>query len=947
MADQPRVVLSLNGDWDLAFDPDNVGKDEKWYESFPRAVTMHVPGVWEQIRPGYDGVGWYRKAFEAPDGWQGKTVRLRCMASGYYTECWLNGRYLGDHESAYTPFEFDLSRALEPGRNVIVARVVNPPREREIDGFSAGAPLGQKDIPLGKGGWYFNFAGLWQDVDLIVTDKVYVDDVFVQPRPSQKKATVEVTVRNGRGPRKCEITCAIAPAGRKGEPEVVKTVRVALKGGANTVSVPMAFDEVRLWSLDDPFLYSATVQIAVDGRVCDEHAVRFGMREFTLKRGRFYLNGQPVKPKGFLHQGMYPRTLSFPETREFAVKELRLLKDNGFNFIRLHLKPAPWWYMDLLDEMGILAEAEPPAGWNMKSKGFERRIRNEMLRLVKRDRNHPSVVFWSILNEAYHYSGYSWPEIKKLTARIGAEAHELDPTRLLWDTSGKDGNRPDGPSAVAWLPYSKRTVGMMDLHSYCWLPLHESSIEEYRTMGIAGMPLYVSEYGAPLVSPDFEDVIAGYTPEERKLGLEDYALHQEFYDSLRAQFAGADLAGTFGSVREMLAEANRVRGDEIRHVTAAMRANPKMAGFAICQLADASGELFGATDVWRKPKDTFRQMASVMATPLLMPEVAPRVITPGGAVALRASLVNENRLGETYEYRVDVGSGRGRPAEVFTGKVKATQEVQVPLKAKVKLDLKPGTYRARARLMQGRKMLSDQSVEFTVIREPDLRVKLVGVRDYGRTMRRFLRRFGCKTEGYGTSYRNKDVPLLMDMRGAGGHRGSPEQAYGQARKIVQLGGCAVLFSPYTIGMYECFFPELIRVQGVMRTIGYVKQHPIFEGLPSDCVIGYPYSRTYCHDLDKGEDVVAAGGEILCGGLSQHMWTRPNVYFSGASLYTVPIGRGQAVVCHMKVLDHLDDDPVARLLFANIVNYAASAIKPGGEDKLLLRAIDPLSPDDYA
>jgi hypothetical protein len=100
-------------------------------------------------------------------------------------------------------------------------------------------------------------------------------------------------------------------------------------------------------------------------------------------------------------------------------------------------------------------------------------------------------------------------------------------------------------------------------------------------------------------------------------------------------------------------------------------------------------------------------------------------------------------------------------------------------------------------------------------------------------------------------------------------------------------------------------------------------------------------------LDKCDDIVAAGGKVLMGGFSSHMWTRPAVYYWAAGVYTVPIGRGTAIVCNLKVLDHLGKNPIADRIFANLIDYAATLIKPGLEHKLLNRCIDPLKPADYA
>jgi hypothetical protein len=947
MAEPARTVVSLNGTWDLAFDPENVGKPRRWFARFPRSVKMQVPGVWELIRPGYDGVGWYRRSFDAPPTWMEKTVRVRFMAASYYAECWLNGQFLGAHEGGYTPFDFDLSPVLRPGANELIVRVINPPVNYPLEGFRAGAPLNQSDIPIGKGAWYFNFGGLWQDVFLLVTDPVYVEDCFARPFPPAKKAVLDITIRNGRKAGRYVVTCRVAPADDPDRPVATRTLKVALKKGENTLSVAIPFLRVRLWSPDDPFLYVAAVQVAQEGRLVDEHSVRFGMREFTIKGGRYYLNDRRIKLKGFLNQGMYPRTLSYPETRESAVQELKLLKDNGFNFMRLHLKPAPWWYLDLMDEMGIMAEGEPPAGWNSKSPRLEPRIRNEVIGLLKRDRNHPSIIFWCLLNEAYHYRGYTMEEIKGITSRVGAVGRKLDPTRLMMDTSGSPPGTPAGDGTDLLLPNSTRTACMADLHAYCPIPVPDSSIESYRTMGKPGVAAYVSEYGAPLVSPDFEEVLGRYSPSERRRGLEDYVLHRDFYESLKAQFQKAGLAGTFGTVRHMLAKANGVRADEMRHITAAMRLNPRLGGFALCQLADASGELFGATDVWRRPKELFHQLASIMPTPLLVPLIRPRVFTSGTAVTVRAGLVNEDKLGATYDCHLEIARPRGRVLQTFSARVRASAEAQTAISTRIRPDLRPGKYELRAVLRRGRQVLTRQAMEFTVLPHPAVRVPLVAAWDQRQTIRQFLKGYRVQAEVFSNNYRNKNVPILMDMRTGGPGRVLRGEVIGELKKIVQLGGCAVLFNADVLPLYEFLFPTLIRVQGVMRTIGYVKKHPIFAGLPSDCVVGYEYARVCTNELDKGEDVLAAGGDVIVGGLSQHMWTRPAVYYWGVNLYTVPIGRGHVIVCNMNVLDPLDSDPVAQLLMANIVNYAASIIEPGREEKLLSRCIDPLSERDYS
>lgn len=936
----PRQIISLNGDWDLAFDPKDEGKTENWFQRFPKPVKVPVPGVWETVRPNYDGVGWYRTAFTVQDEWKGQTLRLRFGAVQYFCECWLNGRSLGSHEGGFAPFEFDISRRAHAGANELVVRVINPPMDYEIEGFRCGAPLNQGEIPVGKAGWYYNFGGIWQDVELIVTEPTWIEDVYVQPYPSRKKAVVNVTLHSKELKGRCEVECVVTPAPARRQTATSKTV--SLKSTSHTFSIPVGFDTVNLWSPDDPFLYTATVTLRKNGRVVDQLCVRFGMREFTIRGGQFILNGEPVVLKGFLQQGMYPRTIIFPETREMAHRELTLLKDNGFNFLRAHLRPPNPYYLDMADELGILVEAEPPIGWIGNTPHTERRCRREIEGMILRDRNHASVIFWCLMNEAYHFRGYTMSQIKKLTARLAARARALDPTRLLMDTSGGGGSGVTAGTAVL-LPNSDRSAEMIDAHAYCPLPPRDEDLQNYRTAGQRGMALFVSEYGAPETPPRYDEVLAAYSAKERRLGLEDYQLHKDFYDSLKLRFRQAGLRSVFGSVSALIDEVNRVRAEETGLITKAMRVNPNMGGLTFCQLADASGELFGATDVWRNPKPLFAELTSAVETPLIVPDILPRVQSIGQRVSLRVDLVNENMRDAKYRFRVEVVQAGGKVRKKFSGDVQARQAIQSILQEKLKLDLEPGAYTLRAVLMRGRNVASRQSMPFTVIAETAVGTRQVAVYDRAGALTDHLRKIGIRPATFSNNYRGKDIPVLVDLRAGLPSRQLVVEFYGQLKKIVQLGGCAVLFEPEAMLLYEHLFPQLIRMQGVMRTIGYVKKHAMFESLPSNGVVGYEYADLCPENYDKAEDVVAAGGKVLMGAVSMHMWTRPAKYFWGAGLYTVPIGSGTVVVCNMRVLDNLDSSPVARRLLTNIIDHAASIIVPGGNEKLLSRCIDPLSP----
>ena len=117
------------------------------------------------------------------------------------------------------------------------------------------------------------------------------------------------------------------------------------------------------WSCEHPYLYTLHVVLAEGDEERDALETRFGMRDFTVDGGQFYLNGAPIYVRGLLLQPNYPITLIAPPDREMMVRELRLAKEAGFNLIRAHIRPAPPGYLDLTDEMGMLVYAEAPMAW--------------------------------------------------------------------------------------------------------------------------------------------------------------------------------------------------------------------------------------------------------------------------------------------------------------------------------------------------------------------------------------------------------------------------------------------------------------------------------------------------------------------------------------------------------------------------------------------------------
>jgi len=954
----PRSVLSLNGTWELAFDPDNLGQLRGWERAFPPgAIAVPVPSVWERVRPGYDGVGWYRRKFHLPRGWERKMLRLRFHAAQYFAEAWLNGQPIGHHEGGFLPFEFPVSNWIRPGENELVVRVINPPMDREIDGFRCGAPLNQSTIPVGKAGWYYNFGGLWQTVELQATERLAITQVALEPWPSRARLIVRLEIELEGPAGMYELNCAIRGCGEAAPAPPVRRRRWRLHPGRNRLRWPLSFPEARRWSLTDPFLYHAELTVTTGDKVCDQAKTRFGMREFTVRGGRFLLNGEPVVLKGFLHQGSYPRTLVGPEDRAFAERELRLVKENGFNFVRAHLMPALPLWLDVADELGLLIMAEPPIGWIEQSPHAEKRCWREIEGLVARDNCHASIVLWCLMNEVFHLKGFTPQDVRRMTVRWLERLRRLDPTRPVIDVSGGHGLIEVG-GAADMLPDTTRQRltaclsmsgelkfrAVLDAHIYHGYPLRDEIWRRMRHLGGGSDLFFVSEYGAPPIPPHFAEVLDGYTRSERALGLEDWQLHEDFAASLRGHWENSPLGQAFGEPEVWIETCNQRRADEMRLVTTALRSNPKLAGYCFCQLADASGELFGALDFWRRPKPMLAALAEASAPSTVGVFAWPRVAGPGDAVKVELAWLDDNVRASEGELTVELRDAAGERIRSWQKQYRRRRQGSRRIwQATATMPKQPGVYTLCATGNDGGQGALHGRLELRVVPAAARSKKSVAFGDVSHRLEAGLRRQIATRLPYGNNYREVESPVFLDLAGPPADRVAQAELFGQLRKVLQVGGCAVLFEPEMGLLHDQLLSGSVRKQPLMHPMPYALAHPILDGLPQDVVTDYCYASVQPEKYDSVDDIQALGGNVIFGALAIHIWTRPAVFFHGAALYTLPVGRGTLVVCHLKLLDKLGSDPVARLLLANLVRFAHASIRLSDRSGLLSRCIDPLQP----
>ena len=410
----PKRGEDFNFDWkftlgdDIAFaEPDY--DDAAWRD-------LHLPHDWSiegefsadnpstpsgGALPG--GVGWYRKHFRVPEECFGpqpiaeKAVRVEFDGVFMNSTVYVNGLPLGTRPYGYSSFAYDISQCLVPGDNVIAVRCDN-----ELQPNSR---------------WYAG-CGIYRNVRLVVTDHVRVayNGVSVQATEiSDQEAKVHVAVEAENAVPGQQIRYDVCLKDARG-----RTVASASGLAGYSYETDLTVRKPRRWDVTDPYLYTARVTVST-GKLKDVVATRFGIRTTAWDADRgFILNGRPVKMLGVcLHHDMgclgtavHPRALQ---------RELQILKDMGVNAIRTsHNPPAPE-LLDLCDEMGFLVMDEAMDMWRKRktrydyARFFDEWHVRDVQDFVKRDRNHPSVVMWSVGNEILEQSDSSSDDIANLT----------------------------------------------------------------------------------------------------------------------------------------------------------------------------------------------------------------------------------------------------------------------------------------------------------------------------------------------------------------------------------------------------------------------------------------------------------------------------------------------------------------------------------------------------
>ncbi len=510
---ESRNAMNLSGIWKFKKDTAGVGEKEQWFNGLTHAVSIAVPGSYnEQMEDSRDYLSlvWYEQRAFVPKSWAGQKIFIRVGSASYAAKIWVNGKPVGMHEGGHLPFAFDISNDVSVNaENLIVIQTENELKPTRV-------PTGN----LGSGGMFSNnpktnydffpYAGLERAVWLYSIPQNGIGDITTKTIVNDGSTTVSVLIKKYGSVKKAAVKL-------NGDNTTEQSL---LDFSGDEATAVIKVPNPHLWSTDDPYLYQLTVSAGTD-----VYHLNIGIRTVSVTNKQLLLNGKPVFLKGFGKHEDFPifgKGLAGP----VMVKDYSLLKWVGANSYRTSHYPYDEEYMMMADREGILIIDEIPAVGLIFADGEanadirKETCKKQIRELVARDKNHPSVIIWSLANE---------PFPKNMNFGSGkdapADAYSLNFFKELYRTAKEaDDTRPvtivglqGGPSE--WL-------GAMDLmcinRYYGWytqpgdikngVKLFSQELDDLHLK--YNKPIIVTEFGA--------DTYAGMHTDQQEMFTEEF-----------------------------------------------------------------------------------------------------------------------------------------------------------------------------------------------------------------------------------------------------------------------------------------------------------------------------------------------------------------------------------------------------------------------------------------
>ena len=520
---QVRSVTNFNSSWQFTkqnYKPGGSVSNIKWQPvSLPH--TWNKDDVMDDIPGYYRGACWYTKKFTPSKIYRSKKLYLYFNGANQQTEVYINGKKAGSHTGGYTRFCVEIDKYLNFGKVNEVAVKVDNSFNEDI------APL-TADFTF--------FGGIYRNVSLVAVNNIHfsldraANGVFITtPQVSAEKASVNIS-GHIINENKTKINLQLSTAIIDKEGEIIKEIKQNLKENRGVIDFKQEIPDVQsphLWTPEDPYLYKVISKL-IDintGGVIDEVSNPLGLRWFKFDGEKgFFLNGKPYKLIGASrHQDFKGLGNALPDS--YHVRDVKLLKQMGGNFLRVAHYPQDTKVLEACDSLGILASVEiPVVNAITETPEFTQNCKSMLAEMIRQNFNHPSVIIWAYMNEVLLKPKFGkdkprqqiyFSHVKELAAQLDSMTRKEDPSRYTMIACHGDYNRykqvgiVDIPMLIGWNLYQ----GWYGGKTADFAKFLDRFHHDY-----PALPMLITEYGA-----DADERIRSLEPERFDKSV-DYAI---------------------------------------------------------------------------------------------------------------------------------------------------------------------------------------------------------------------------------------------------------------------------------------------------------------------------------------------------------------------------------------------------------------------------------------
>jgi beta-galactosidase len=921
--------------------------------------TVHLPATVEQyfwgdngntfgVTGNYVGVSWFITNVHIPESMRGKRIFLHVESVRFRAEIFVNRQLTGYDLVNGTPFQVEITDAVKPGQTAEIAFRITDPNGNFNWKDSQNYMWGNyRTIPS------HGFGGITGNISITAKSNLFIDDVFVKNKPKVTEVEVEITTKNlsqttANGFFRIEI---------HEHNEAKKLVyshdypTASFTAGETLKKITITLPQAKRWSVDAPNLYDLTVTLKKDK---DEDAFqrRFGFRWFEVHdengNREFRLNGKRIVLRTSISWSFWPNNGIAPDD-SLAKKQILTAKRLGLNMLNFHRTIGYENVLNYADELGLLYFEEPggnsyPANLffpkdsltKIQTDFYLKERMEKLSRMIKRDRNHPSLIIYNLHNERGAIP--LQPDYDEMTA-----AHRLDETRILTYNSCNGNNpieKPDAHFKTHLLPYDTifHNTGWWDEH-HAGGPgvyhdfLYKSASDYHRSSTNKKEIVYWGEEGAIGTPPRLELIRNELLKNGKTTGWEtdDYLKWYDAYASFLKNDKG--FAAAFPTVDSLTRAMGNVAYYYQGRMIENIRINNVVDGYAIngwesMKLEDHSG----IVDNYRNPKGDVHLIARYNRPLYIAVKLNRKVVETGNNTTVDFHIVNEENLHGSYQLKAIYSDERGTVLATKQWNVKVTggNTYGELLQAGWVLPVKTEGYSTiRAELLKNGKAIAsgDDKIFSVKAEKPD--VSLQGmVADTTGILHRFLSAKGIEASDYTTGTPQSDYLIVGAFE--------PQQwgsGMSDILEWVYAGHTLIILNNSERWADFLSDKEIIDYRG-SKKLGtswyggnfFVKKHPLFEGLPQNCAFNWEYQCFATYNR-KRIGLRLFNGETVVGCVSDH---KKEVY---SALSVIPAGRGKIILCSLDLFACIQDmTPIKKVTDMDGENASMTTFNTSGTNQ---------------